>query len=96
MAEVCYPSETALPLDHIVLRLEQLSAGEWPSRQKPLEDYQCVADAMVKVCSDQATPHYVCHWMQLENSLHSRKNVKCCALHSLLTGFNAWRFSCYK
>lgn len=55
MAEVCYPSETALPLDHIVLRLEQLSAGEWPTQQKPLDDYRCVADAMVKVHSDQAT-----------------------------------------
>lgn len=57
LAEVCYPSETALPLDHIVLRLEQLSAGEWPTRQKPLDDYRCVADALVKVCSDQATIH---------------------------------------
>ena len=55
MAEVCYPSETALPLDHIVLRLEQLSAGEWPAKQKPLDDYRCVADAMIKVRPDLAT-----------------------------------------
>ena len=53
VAENCYPSETALPLDHIVLRLEQMAAGQWPARQSPLDDYRCVPDAMVKVCPDQ-------------------------------------------
>lgn len=50
IADSCYPSETALPLDHIVSRLEQMSAGAWPVRQSPLDDHTCVADAMVQVC----------------------------------------------
>jgi len=46
----CYPSDRALPLDHIQLRLEQISAGIWPHRDsEPLTDFRGVADNMVKV-----------------------------------------------
>ena len=48
----CYPSNRALPLDHILLRLEQMSAGVWPDRNgAPLLDYMGVADNMIKVCT---------------------------------------------
>ncbi|KAL0048046.1 hypothetical protein WJX82_006459 [Trebouxia sp. C0006] len=50
----CYPSKTALPLDHILLRLEQMSSGVWPHRNvTPLEDHGGVADNMVKACKDE-------------------------------------------
>ena len=52
----CYPSDTALPLDHVLLRLEQLSSGVWPHRNgMPLEDHGGVADNMVKVCRTTIT-----------------------------------------
>lgn len=52
----CYPSDTALPLDHILLRLEQISSGVWPHKNgTPLEDHGGVADNMVKVCRTTIT-----------------------------------------
>ena len=53
VAESCYPSDTALPLDHIVARLEQMVAGEWPARHSPIDNFGLVADAMVKVCTSK-------------------------------------------
>lgn len=51
----CYPSDTALPLDHVLLRLEQMSSGVWPHRHgTPLEDHGGVADNVVKVCRDNS------------------------------------------
>ena len=48
----CYPSDRAMPLDHILLRLEQISAGLWPHKDSTaLEDHGGVADSMVKVCA---------------------------------------------
>ncbi|DBA89731.1 TPA: hypothetical protein ACH3X2_004613 [Trebouxia sp. C0005] len=50
----CYPSDTALPLDHVLLRLEQMSSGVWPHRHgTPLEDHGGVADNVVKACKDE-------------------------------------------
>ncbi|DBA94363.1 TPA: hypothetical protein ACH3X1_001969 [Trebouxia sp. C0004] len=50
----CYPSDTALPLDHLLLRLEQISSGIWPHKNgTPLEDHGGVADNMVKACKDE-------------------------------------------
>lgn len=47
-----YPSQTALPLDHIALRLEQMSAGMWPQTDNsPLTDSRAVPEALVKVCT---------------------------------------------
>lgn len=54
----CYPSETALPLDHVLLRVEQMSSGVWPHRSgMPLEDHGGVADNVVKVCRTTITGH---------------------------------------
>lgn len=56
MTSSCYPSDTALPLDHVLLRLEQISSGVWPHKNgMPLEDHGGVADNMVKVCRTTIT-----------------------------------------
>ena len=45
-----FPSTTALPLDHLALRLEQMAAGIWPQPDSsPLTDAGKVSDALVQV-----------------------------------------------
>ena len=51
VADRAYPSTTALPLDHVALRLEQISAGLWPQHDdQPLTDAGKVSSALVQVC----------------------------------------------
>ena len=53
----CYPSSTALPLDHVAARLEQMAAGVWPHQDKsPLTNHTAVADALVQVAPTDRKP----------------------------------------
>lgn len=47
-----FPSDAALPLPHLVLRLEQVAAGLWPAADGPEEtaDVGVVARALLEAC----------------------------------------------
>ena len=38
LGEQLYPNDTAFPLAHVALRLEQVAAGQWPEAATPAAD----------------------------------------------------------
>ncbi|KAK9832768.1 hypothetical protein WJX84_003081 [Apatococcus fuscideae] len=50
LGEQLHPNDTAFPLPHVALRLEQVAAGQWPEAATPGDDLERVANVLLKLC----------------------------------------------